>query len=198
MRIMAFSDLHHSRGKAALVVAASAEADLVIGAGDFCNRRAELPGVMSLLRDLKTPAIFVPGNHESAEELSEAALAGVQVLHGSGCVIDGVAFYGLGYGVPETPFGAWSCDLGEDAARALLADCPDGAVLISHSPPFGAGDANSAGTHVGSRAVLEAIEAKSPRLVLCGHIHESWGAREMVGDSPVANLGPSPNWFDIT
>lgn len=197
MKIMAFSDLHHSRGKAELVVEASAAADLVIGAGDFCNRRAELHGVMSLLKDLKKPAIFTPGNHESAEELAEAAHAGVQVLHGSGVEIDGVAFYGLGYGVPETPFGAWSCDLDEDAARKLLADCPEGAVLISHSPPYGAGDANSAGAHVGSRAVLEVIEAKSPRLVLCGHIHESWGAREMIGDSPVANLGPTPNWFDI-
>ena len=39
MKILAFSDLHLSASHAADIVAASAGADLVIGAGDFCNMR---------------------------------------------------------------------------------------------------------------------------------------------------------------
>ena len=42
MKILAFSDLHMARTRAADLVAASAEADLVIGAGDFCNHREGL------------------------------------------------------------------------------------------------------------------------------------------------------------
>jgi Icc-related predicted phosphoesterase len=197
MKIMAFSDLHMSRKRAAELVAASAEADLVIGAGDFCNMRQGLDQAMEMLAGLAAPTIFVPGNGESIEELRDAAPPSATVLHGSGCEIDGVAFYGLGYGVPVTPFGSWSCDLTEDAAREMLANCPDGAVLVVHSPPHGFGDRTSAGQHVGSRAILEAVEAKRPKLVLCGHIHDSWGARETVGDTPVANLGPTPNWFEV-
>lgn len=197
MKIMAFSDLHLARARAADLVTASAEADVVIGAGDFCNMRQGLDRAMEMLADLKAPAIFVPGNGESFEELQAAARSDVTVLHGSGCEIDGVQFYGLGYGVPVTPFGDWSCDLDEGAARGMLADCPEGAVLIVHSPPYGAGDITGAGQHVGSRAILETVRKKKPKLVVCGHIHDSWGAREKIGDSLVANLGPTPNWFEV-
>ncbi len=38
-RILAFSDMHMSRRCAAEIVTASADADLVVGAGDFCNMR---------------------------------------------------------------------------------------------------------------------------------------------------------------
>ncbi len=197
MKIMAFSDLHLARARAVELVAASADADLVIGAGDFCVMRDGLDKAMEMISGLQAPAIFVPGNGESFEELQAAAPRSATVLHGSGVEIDGIPFYGLGYGVPVTPFGSWSCDLDEDTARDMLSGCPEGAVLVVHSPPFGFGDVTSAGQHVGSRAVLEAVEAKSPKLVLCGHIHDSWRARETVGDSLVANLGPTPNWFDI-
>jgi len=197
MKILAFSDLHMSRRSAALLVEASAEADLVIGAGDFCNMRQGLNEAMEMLAGLAAPAIYVPGNGESIDELRDAAPPGATVLHGSGCEIGDVAFYGLGYGVPTTPFGAWSCDLTETAARGMLADCPDGAVLVVHSPPYGLADRTGAGQHVGSRAILETVEARRPKLVLCGHIHDSWGARETVGDTLVANLGPTANWFEI-
>ena len=49
MRILAFSDLHMARNRAAEVVAASAEADLVIGAGDYCNMRQGLDEAMMML-----------------------------------------------------------------------------------------------------------------------------------------------------
>lgn len=52
-----------------------------------------------------------------------------------------------------TPFGSWSWDFTEDEADELLADCPEGAVLVSHSPPRGAADVSSGGDHLGSRAV---------------------------------------------
>ena len=50
MRVLAFSDLHHSARAARTIVAASRSADLVIGAGDFCNRRQALTGALELLR----------------------------------------------------------------------------------------------------------------------------------------------------
>ncbi|MEM9126696.1 MAG: metallophosphoesterase, partial [Pseudomonadota bacterium] len=39
MRILAFSDLHMARNRAQDIVQASQGADLVIGAGDYCNMR---------------------------------------------------------------------------------------------------------------------------------------------------------------
>ncbi len=197
MKILAFSDLHMARNRAAAIVEASAGADLVIGAGDFCNMRQGLDDAMAMLSGISVPMVLVPGNAESAGELAAAAPDGATVLHGEGCEIDGLRLFGLGYGVPETPFGQWSCDLSEDMAAEMLARCDKADVLVLHSPPKGVADQTSAGLSVGSTALRDAIGRIRPKLALCGHVHESWGARGRIGQSEVANLGPTPNWFEI-
>lgn len=197
MRILAFSDLHHSPRQASEIVTAAAEADLVIGAGDFCNMRQDIGGAMALLGAIDAPMVLVPGNAESFEELGGAAPKGAQVLHGTGTEIDGVRLFGLGYGVPVTPFGAWSCDLSEAQAAKMLGQCEKADILVLHSPPLGVVDRTSTGMSVGSKAILEAIERVQPELALCGHIHDSWGQSAMVGRTKVVNLGPFANWFDV-
>ncbi|MBO9411612.1 MULTISPECIES: metallophosphoesterase [unclassified Ruegeria] len=196
MRILAFSDLHMARNRAAELVAASDTADLVIGAGDFCNMRQGLDEAMEMLSGIAAPLVLVPGNAESAEELTQAAPQGVHVLHGTGMTIDGLRLFGLGYGVPPTPFGDWSCDLTEAEATELLDRCDGAHVLITHSPPKGYGDVTSTGDAVGSTAVRDAIERLQPQLSLHGHIHDSWGYRGTLGRTQITNLGPRVNWFE--
>ena len=79
----------------------------------------------------------------------------------------------------------------------MLEDLPDGAILVVHSPPKGHCDASGSGDHLGSTAILEAIERTSPELVVCGHIHESWGERSTIGETPVMNLGPTGTWIEL-
>ncbi|KUJ76389.1 serine/threonine protein phosphatase [Ruegeria marisrubri] len=198
MKVLAFSDLHMARARAADLVQASSEADLVIGAGDYCNMRQGLPEAMSMLSGISAPLVLVPGNAESAEELAAAVPEGVHVLHGSGMTVDGVRLFGLGYGVPVTPFGDWSCDMTEAEATEMLDRCDRADILIVHSPPKGTGDVTSQGVSVGSIAVRDAIERIQPKLAFCGHIHDSWGFRGAIGKTAVANLGPTVNWFEIT
>jgi len=196
-RILAFSDLHHARARAEALVAAAEGVDLVVGAGDFCNMRQGLAGAMGLIAGLPRPCILVPGNAESAEELAEAAPAGMTVLHGAGTEAAGLRLFGLGYGVPVTPFGDWSCDLDEAAAAALLARCEAADILVTHSPPKGVADRTSSGRSVGSTAIRDAIARIAPRLALCGHIHDSWGREGRIGPTRVVNLGPRPVFFDL-
>ncbi|MEZ5715338.1 MAG: metallophosphoesterase family protein [Paracoccaceae bacterium] len=197
MNLLAFSDLHASRKQAALLVEAAAKADLVIGAGDFCNMRQGLPEALALLRGIAAPMVLVPGNAESAEELRAAAGPGVTVLHGAGTEVAGIRLFGLGYGVPPTPFGAWSCDLSEAEAEAMLAPCDTADILITHSPPKGIADRTSTGLSVGSTAIRAAIDRIQPGLALCGHIHDSWGQEGQLGATRVVNLGPFANWFEL-
>ena len=197
MKILAFSDLHNSASRAETLVQASADADLVIGAGDFCNARRDLQGALHLLEGITAPMIVVPGNAESDDELTTAARPGMQVLHGRGTEHDGLRIFGLGYGVPTTPFGAWSCDLTEDAAEDMLNRCTRADILIVHSPPKGVADVTSNGQSVGSTAIRAAIERLQPQLALCGHIHDSWGQSGQIGKTNVVNLGPTPNWFEV-
>lgn len=194
-RILAFSDMHLSRQCAEAITTAAGDADLVIGAGDFCIQRRGLAGAMEMLRPVEGKAVYVPGNAESAEELRAATPA--TVLHGGAVEVAGLALFGLGYAVPRTPFGAWSCDLDEDEASALLDRAEHADILIVHSPPQGACDITGAGASVGSTSIRAAIERLQPKLVLCGHVHDSWGASSTIGATRVHNLGPTANWFEV-
>lgn len=196
VRILAFSDLHADARAAAALVAAGAGVDLVIGAGDFCNARRGLAAALALLAPLAPKAVWVPGNAESAAEL-RAAAGPARVLHGEAAEIAGLRLFGLGHAVPVTPFGAWSCDLTEAEAAALLAPLDAVDILVSHSPPKGVADRSSAGASLGSVAVRAAIERAAPRYCLCGHIHESWGVSGRIGRTEVHNLGPRPRILEV-
>ena len=111
-------------------------------------------------------------------------------MHGTGTTIDGVDFFGIGGGIPVTPFGDWSYDFTEEEAAELIADCPTGCVLVTHSPPKGVVDTDSSGKSFGSQAVRQAVLDKSPRLVVCGHVHACWRQEEQLGSTPVVNAGP--------
>lgn len=196
--MLAFSDLHRDLGRAAHLVEISADADVVVGAGDFASIHEGLDQAIDVLAAIEAPTLLVPGNNETEEALREAAASwpAASVLHGEGAELEGIPFFGLGAGVPITPWD-WSFDLSEDDAAELLAGCPPEAVLIVHSPPQGHVDRSGAGEHLGSTAILETIESKRPPLAVCGHIHESWGDESELGSTRIVNLGPSGTWFEI-
>jgi uncharacterized protein len=198
MRLLAFSDLHTDTAQAERLVDASEDADVVLGVGDFASVHSGLEETIGALRGITRPAILVPGNNETEDALRDACNGweSAIVLHGESTAIDGIDFFGLGAGVPVTPWD-WSFDLTEEEAAAKLAGCPEGCVLAVHSPPQGHVDLSGAGKHLGSVAVLDAIVAKQPRLALCGHIHESWGRRSEIGSTEVVNLGPEGAVLDV-
>ncbi len=192
MKLWLFSDWHSDRMAAAWLAERASEFDVIVGAGDFCNAHRGLERCLAPLKSIATPLVLVAGNNETTEELRTVCQGWSQtfILHGSSVTIAKQTFFGLGGGVPVTPFGSWSYDFTEDESREHLATCPENAVLISHSPPFGVLDVSSRGKHLGSQAVRECIERTEPRLVVCGHIHASGGQTEYLGSTPVVNAGP--------
>lgn len=193
MKLLLFSDLHTDAASARRLVELAHGVDILVGAGDFASVRRNIRVCIDVLRAVDKPAVLVAGNNESTDELVEACRGWSQahVLHGQGVTISGLSFFGLGAGVPVTPFGAWSYDLTEEQARTLLKDCPPGCVLVSHSPPKGAVDVSSRGLSLGSEAVRETILRVHPSLVVCGHIHESGGQQGVIDSTPVINAGPA-------
>jgi uncharacterized protein len=197
VKLLAFSDLHCDLRQAARLVDASADADVVVAVGDLASVHSGLEQTVEALRAIETPVVVVPGNNETDDAL-RAACEGwdsALVLHGEAADVAGTTWFGLGGGIPVTPWD-WSFDLDEDEAARALEALPEGAVLAVHSPPHGHVD-ESRGRHLGSRAVLEAIEHRRPELVLCGHIHESWGRESRVGEARVVNLGPEGRAFEL-
>ncbi|HVK07312.1 MAG TPA: metallophosphoesterase [Gemmataceae bacterium] len=200
MKLLLFSDLHCNLAAAQKLLDRAGGADVAVGAGDFGQVRTRTDACMGILKQMPCPAVVVPGNAESVEEL-RAACAGwdrVHVLHGDGATVAGVPFWGLGGGVPVTPFGSWSYDFTEDEATRLLRDFPAGGILVTHSPPKGCLDVDGNGTSRGSTAVRDLILAKRPALVVCGHIHASGGRTETFHGTPVVNAGPGGVVFDLS
>jgi Icc-related predicted phosphoesterase len=200
MKLLLFSDLHSDFRTASKLVELSNEVDIVVGAGDFCIGRRGLEKIIKALARITKPAVLVPGNSESNDELINACRVweSARVLHGTEAAVENITFFGIGGGIPITPFGAWSYDFSEYEANGLLRDCPNGCVLISHSPPQGVLDLSPDGRRLGSQAVREAIEDKQPELVVCGHIHASAGQISRLGKTTVINAGPGGIIHDLS
>ena len=194
MRLLAFSDVHRDDRKARELAEMAGEADAVVAAGDFASVHIGLEKLIDMLVVIETPTVLVPGNNETEEALREACQGwrAATVLHGEGTTIDGVDFYGLGGGVPPTPWD-WSFDLTEEDAEAKLAGAPEGGVLVVHSPPKGHLD----GRDLGSEAILRTIEEKQPRVAICGHIHEDGGKDDEIGPTRLYNVGPEGIFIDV-
>ncbi len=202
MKILAFSDVHCDLAACRRIVAAGAQADLVIGAGDFARAHRGLDETMAALAPLADRAVYVPGNNETAQALR--ASTGAAVLHGEAITFGGLRIVGIGAAVPPLPPLPWgSFDLEEEAAAAMLAPFDRADILISHSPPRDTVDRLAAegllGMHgaIGSQAVRAAALRLRPAFAFCGHVHDSWGKRALLGDTLVANLGPRANWFEL-
>ena len=199
MKLLLFSDLHCDEHAAQRLVDRASSIDVVVGAGDFANARRGIERCIDVLKKITKPAVLVPGNNESYDELTDACRGwpSVQVLHGQSVQISGVPFFGIGGGIPVTPFGPWSFDFSEEQAAKLLKACPTNAILVSHSPPKGTLDVSSSGRSLGSAAVHATILSKTPRLVVCGHIHNSAGQHATLGKSVVINAGPDGVEWDV-
>ncbi|MBA2546303.1 MAG: metallophosphoesterase family protein [Solirubrobacterales bacterium] len=199
MKALAFSDLHVDLDAAASLVQRAGDFDVVIGAGDFASVHEGLDDAIDALAAIDTPTFLVPGNNETEDALREAAKGweAATVLHGGSAELDDVTFFGLGAGIPTTPWD-WSFDLDDEAAAERLAEVPEDAVLVLHSPPRGHCDRDGSGKELGSPAIAAAIEDRRPRVAVCGHIHDSWGCESAIGPTPVHNLGPAGVELDLS
>ena len=193
MKYLCFSDLHCDKDAAHKLVEMSKDVDCVIGAGDFAKQHRGLSDTLDILSAIEAPSVLVPGNGETADELREAAVSwkSACILHGEGCRINDVEFWGVGGGIPVTPFGDWSYDFDEQQAAELLSGCPAGGVLVVHSPPIDTVDHDSSGRIRGSQTIRDVVEDRSPVLVVCGHIHSDWGKEVQLGKSRILNAGPA-------
>ncbi len=85
----------------------------------------------------------------------------------------------------------------EEELAGHFAAVPAGTdVLVTHSPPRGHGDRTVTGEHVGSAALVEAIERVQPPLAVYGHIHEGRAEPTRAGRTLCANSAICDRWFE--
>jgi Icc-related predicted phosphoesterase len=70
-------------------------------------------------------------------------------------------------------------------------------VIVSHCPPYGYLDQLTAHSpHIGSRELTACIVRQQPKLVVCGHVHESQG-EHIIGETLVVNVARTWRIVDL-
>ncbi len=202
MRIYAFTDLHgDSRALRAVQRAVKEnEPDAVVMTGDLTIFEHELSPLLSRLHLLKKPVLIVHGNHESAERMRRACarFPRLRFIHKEFLQLGGYTFIGFGGGGFEERYPELEALQKRKSWRLL--DWSK-VIFLSHAPPFGTAldDVGGKGEewHVGSKTLRKLIEKRQPLLVLAGHIHDCFGASDLIGATRCENPGPEGKLYDL-
>lgn len=188
-RLVCLSDTHEAgqRGRIGFIP----EGDVLIHCGDLTYRGGEAELIAELEWFRKLPhrrKIMIAGNHDFkleevafADRFRDLAMAyGVHYLDDSGVELDGIKYWGS----PVQPtFHDWAFNRVRGAAIKQHWDwIPDDTdVLITHGPPVGILDRTLNGDLAGCSDLYDAVMRVKPQVHCFGHIHESYGVREVDG-----------------
>ena len=153
IRLLAVADIH-SRSAALRAIREETTRhapEAVIVAGDLTNY-GDAAEIRRVLGGIPGRVLAIPGNLDVWQAFDAGiAQSRAESLVGKGIEIEAVIIAGLSAGL-------LACD-----------------VLVVHEPPQGILDDVGGGRHIGFPAHLEALRRLQPKVLLCGHCHESPG-----------------------
>jgi Icc-related predicted phosphoesterase len=217
LRIAAVADLHVKKtgqpGMQPLFAAASAEADVMLLCGDLTDYGlVEEAKILAkeIAASLRIPAIGVLGNHDFESGRSDDVVkimidAGVTMLDGDACEIEGVGFAGIkgfGGGFGRRQLSAW----GEDIIKKFVHEAIEEAlkleaalarlrtpqkIAVLHYAPIHAtceGEPAEINPFLGSSRLEEPIDRYRCTAVFHGHAHRGALEGRTKGNVPVYNV----------
>lgn len=197
MKILHFTDIHGNLNVMHKMRQLSEQVDVVVMTGDLTLMGRDLKALLSRLNMFKAPVLIIHGNHEDEEEveLHCQKFDNVTFLHKKIIEIKGTWFgaygtHGLSDEYPDQE--RWVKQNKEELAQKKPL------VWLDHPPPAETAlDKLAEDWHVGSRSLRKFIEEFQPTYVFCGHIHETFGQEDMVGDTVIINSGPSGRIIEL-
>jgi Icc-related predicted phosphoesterase len=187
MRIYAVADIHGRPARMALIQknVLKLKPDVLVVAGDITHFTGPVP-VISRLNEMPAPVLAVRGNTDLARvESLFKRFPNVYPLHLKEAIIKGVRFVGLSGTLP-LPFASRIC-LNEAGIITKLKPLLNGnPVLVAHPPPRGTLDQVFGRFHAGCRRLKEIVITYQPKLMICGHIHETPGTA-FLGNTRIVN-----------
>ena len=193
MKVLIFSDIHGDLR--ALERIASLPADVYIAAGDLSNFGKGLERCGEILKPLGQRVWVLPGNHETqTENRSFCEHYGFLDFHRQVRSLESASgitqWAGLGYS-NITPFDTPGEYSEEEIGKALAAfDGMKSLHLVVHFPPLNTRlDEFAPGKHAGSPTLREWVTREQPAYLFCGHIHETAGRSDRIGQTQCINVG---------
>ncbi|MDP3733841.1 MAG: metallophosphoesterase [Nanoarchaeota archaeon] len=189
MKFLTFTDLHEDRKRLQELVARASKSDIdfVICAGDLSTFGRGLEVVLKAFNNLGKKFYVLPGNHEEHLEMEDILkdYPHCVFLHHQAIKIEDYIFLGYGGGgfaqedaVFRKISRGW---YGKYNGKKL--------VFVTHMPPFGNKTDLLHHKHVGSKDYRKFIERIKPKLVICGHLHETVGEVDKIATAKVVNPG---------
>ncbi len=193
MKLLAFTDFH-----ASIVALKRVEEkiqkykpDLVLCCGDLTVFEQNIKGVMARLGAFPVKTLVIHGNHE--EDVVVAAHArkykNIVFMHKRLYESEGVLFVGYGgqgFVHQDREFERF---VAKEQKRIRMAKT---VVLMTHQPPFGTRLDLLYDAYVGNVSFSAWIKkTRNVVLAVSGHIHETFGKKDVLGSAVVLNPGPA-------
>ena len=187
MKLLVFSDVHGDlkRSKKLLDRAAEKDVDLVIIPGDFTVFNRNLKKIIELFNNCPKPIYVLPGNHEMGKKFDEVvdSFPNVTSFHKSSFKFGDYVFLGYGgdgFSREDAEFRKISRKwYGEFKGQKI--------VLVTHGPPYKTKLDKIGERFIGNVDYRKFIERIKPKLYVCGHIHETMGEQDTLGDTILLN-----------
>ncbi len=199
MKILALSDIHGDLNfiQEMANLGNKEKVDLVILAGDLVHENNKsVEGLIGPFKAKGLEVAVLPGNHEGLAEIGFLVdMYGVKNLHGYVIKKGNVGIFGCGYANVGPHF------LDEKSIFSTLKKTHgllggvEKKIMVTHVHP----SQSILGLNMfpGSPSVKKALEEFKPDIHICGHIHETQGIEEKVGNTRVINVGKSGKIIEI-
>ncbi len=191
MKILAISDIHgfHAVYRAIPDLAQTHGAELIVLAGDLLGypdgysnieeaQRADAKEIITILQPLQIPVLYIMGNDDWVD--LDPPGDPFKSMHGRRIDIGSFNFVGYQYTLPF--MGGINEKPEEEIARDVerLEPLMDArTVLVTHGPALGILDLGVLDHHAGSASILTAVERRSVRAHIHGHIHSCFGRQDL-------------------
>jgi Icc-related predicted phosphoesterase len=201
VKILIFSDIHGDLRAIERVMAQPA--DLYIDAGDLATFRKGLDQCGEMLKPLGERLWVLPGNHETHDDTRALCQKfGFVDFHRQVRALESatgtIQWAGLGYS-NITPFNTPGEYSEEEIGKALDEfDAIKALYLVVHFPPLNTTlDEFAPGKHAGSPTLRAWVTAQQPAYLFCGHIHETAGRSDRIGQTQCFNVGKAGYTLEI-
>ena len=197
MNVYCFSDYHNEERYLPEMRKKAGKADIIISAGDHSVFEFDQDKALKEFNKWKKPVYLFHGNHEEESTTKEAVkkYKHITFTHGEELIINNIRLLTWGGG----GFSLHDRELEKKITewkKSKHAHLPT--ILITHAPPRDTTlDARGPDWHVGSKSVRKAIEQLKPAYAVSGHIHDSEGAEDKIGNTICYNLGPRGRLIEL-
>ncbi len=187
MKFLTFVDIHGDRKAVRELVRRAQEEDIdfVICAGDFSQFGRGMRFVLEKFNALGKKFYALPGNHE--EERMGILSEYQHCIDFHQRAVKAGDYYLLGYG--GNGFAMEDARFRKIAREWYGRYKGEKIVLVTHGPPLGCDVDLLQKRHVGNRDFRQFIERINPKLMICGHLHETAGQTDQIGRTKVVNPG---------